>query len=192
MSSASEILERETELDRIAAALDARRHGPGRVVVIEGPAGIGKTRLVARDPRAGQAARLRPAAGDRRRARDARWPGASSARWWSARSSRYSGEVREAILAGPGRRAPSQALDAAPEERPATPSSPARCTRCGGSRPTSSADRPLLITVDDAQWADPPSLRFLGYLARRIADLPIALVVAHPAAGRRHRAARPS
>ena len=41
-----------------------------------------------------------------------------------------------------------------------------------------SATRPLLITVDDAQWADQPSLRFLGYLARRVADLPIALVVA--------------
>ena len=41
-----------------------------------------------------------------------------------------------------------------------------------------SSTRPLLITVDDAQWADQPSLRFLGYLARRVADLPIALVVA--------------
>lgn len=36
----------------------------------------------------------------------------------------------------------------------------------------------LLITVDDAQWADEPSLRFLGHLALRIAELPTALVVA--------------
>ena len=35
-----------------------------------------------------------------------------------------------------------------------------------------------MITVDDAQWADLPSLRFLVYLSRRIADLPIAMVVA--------------
>ena len=41
-----------------------------------------------------------------------------------------------------------------------------------------SVARPLLITVDDAQWADLPSLRFLDYLSRRVADLPIALVVA--------------
>jgi DNA-binding CsgD family transcriptional regulator len=38
--------------------------------------------------------------------------------------------------------------------------------------------RPLLVLVDDLHWADTPSLRFLGYLARRIGDLPIALVTA--------------
>ena len=35
-----------------------------------------------------------------------------------------------------------------------------------------SSTRPLLITVDDAQWSDLPSLRFLSYLSRRVADLP--------------------
>ena len=30
-----------------------------------------------------------------------------------------------------------------------------------------SDDRPLVISVDDAQWADEPSLQFLGFLARR-------------------------
>ncbi len=29
--------------------------------------------------------------------------------------------------------------------------------------------RPLLITVDDAQWSDLPSLRFLSYLSKRVA-----------------------
>ena len=36
---------------------------------------------------------------------------------------------------------------------------------------------PLVMLVDDAQWADQPSLRFLAYLAERLADLPIMLVV---------------
>ena len=49
-------LERETELDCIAAALDGAADGTGSVLVIEGHAGIGKTRLVA-DARA--LARLR-------------------------------------------------------------------------------------------------------------------------------------
>ena len=40
-----------------------------------------------------------------------------------------------------------------------------------------SSTRPLLITVDDAQWADLPSRRFPTYLARRVADLPVAMVV---------------
>lgn len=41
------------------------------------------------------------------------------------------------------------------------------------------ADRsPLLIVVDDAQWADPPSRELLEYLGRRIADLAVLLVLA--------------
>ena len=37
---------------------------------------------------------------------------------------------------------------------------------------------PLLLVVDDAQWADAASLSFLHYLARRVEDLPLLLVVA--------------
>jgi class 3 adenylate cyclase/DNA-binding CsgD family transcriptional regulator len=36
---------------------------------------------------------------------------------------------------------------------------------------------PLLVAIDDLQWSDPQSLRFLAYLAPRIADLPIGLLV---------------
>jgi hypothetical protein len=40
------------------------------------------------------------------------------------------------------------------------------------------ADRePLLLALDDAHWADRPSLRFLLYLAERVEDLAVALVV---------------
>jgi DNA-binding CsgD family transcriptional regulator len=37
---------------------------------------------------------------------------------------------------------------------------------------------PLVLAIDDAHWADLASLRFLGYLARRLEELPVALVVA--------------
>jgi DNA-binding CsgD family transcriptional regulator len=41
------------------------------------------------------------------------------------------------------------------------------------------ADRePLALLVDDAHWADGPSMRALAYLSRRVEDLPIMLVVA--------------
>jgi DNA-binding CsgD family transcriptional regulator len=44
---------------------------------------------------------------------------------------------------------------------------------------------PLLVAVDDAHWADEMSLRFVLYLARRVTDLPVLLLVAaRPAAGR--------
>ena len=36
---------------------------------------------------------------------------------------------------------------------------------------------PLVLTVDDAHWADEPTLRALSFLAGRIADVPIVLVI---------------
>ncbi|MBV8916237.1 MAG: AAA family ATPase [Acetobacteraceae bacterium] len=41
-----------------------------------------------------------------------------------------------------------------------------------------SAGRPLLLAVDDAHWADDPSLRWLAYLARRLEGLRVVLLVA--------------
>src|SRR5580693_7184733 len=37
---------------------------------------------------------------------------------------------------------------------------------------------PLVIAVDDAHWADAPSLRWLAHLAARIEGLPVALLLA--------------
>jgi DNA-binding CsgD family transcriptional regulator len=175
MSSAPQILERDTELARIAEALDSAAAGHGRVLVIEGLAGIGKTRLV-RETR--ELARARgfgrlQATGDDTETAMA-W---GVVRQMVERSvSRYSGEVRRAILQGPAGAA-LEALDVAPEGS-ATDAEVARTLHAlWWVAIDLSASRPLLITVDDAQWSDQPSLRFLGYLARRVADLPIALVV---------------
>src|SRR4051812_18862806 len=41
------ILERDRELDLALGALDAAAAGSGRVVLVSGPAGIGKTRILA-------------------------------------------------------------------------------------------------------------------------------------------------
>jgi DNA-binding CsgD family transcriptional regulator len=39
-------------------------------------------------------------------------------------------------------------------------------------------DAPLLIAVDDIHWADQPSLQHLGFLARRLEGMPVALLLA--------------
>ena len=39
-------------------------------------------------------------------------------------------------------------------------------------------DAPLVLAVDDAHWADDPSLGWLGFLARRVREMPVLLVVA--------------
>ena len=46
---------------------------------------------------------------------------------------------------------------------------------------------PLLLVVDDAQWVDEPSLRFLVYLLGRLSGQPVAVLVG----ARAGRAARP-
>ncbi|WP_109510081.1 helix-turn-helix transcriptional regulator [Nocardioides speluncae] len=170
-------LERETELARIAAALDASATGTGQVLVIEGEAGIGKTRLVEETRRLAKErgfGRLQ-ATGDELE---------SAMAWGVVRQmversiSRYSGATREAIVAGPTGNALS-ALDTAPAGPGAGDAEVARTLHAlWWVAVDLSSTRPLLITVDDAQWSDPPSLGFLNYLSRRVADLPIALVVA--------------
>src|SRR5207249_4439705 len=42
---------------------------------------------------------------------------------------------------------------------------------------------PLLLAVDDAHWGDDSSLRYLSYLAERIADLAVVAVVAQRPGG---------
>ncbi|MEU0881982.1 AAA family ATPase [Lentzea sp. NPDC005914] len=170
-----EPLERDSEIAHIREALDAATRGEGRVVVIEGRAGIGKTRLVheCRELAKQRGFGRLQAVGD----------ALESAMVWGVvrqmveRSvSRYSGEIREKILAGPSGAA-LKALDDA-----ALDPSEAELARTLHSLWWVAVDlsttRPLLITVDDAHWADLSSLQFLVYLSRRIADLPIALVVA--------------
>ena len=39
--------------------------------------------------------------------------------------------------------------------------------------------RPLVIAVDDVQWCDAGSLRFLGYLTRRLEGVPVLVVSTH-------------
>lgn len=40
------------------------------------------------------------------------------------------------------------------------------------------ARAPVALVVDDAHWADAPSLRFLGHLLRRLDGLPVGVVLA--------------
>lgn len=175
MSPSQATLERERELERISAALDSAVAGSGRVVVIEGRAGIGKTRLI-------QATReLAKARGFGRL--QAIGDSLESAMAWGVvrqmveRSvTRYTGEVREAILAGPSGAALRALADAAHD--PSEAELARTLHELWWVAVDLSSTRPLLITVDDAHWADLSSLQYLAYLSRRIADLPIALVVA--------------
>jgi DNA-binding CsgD family transcriptional regulator len=158
------LLEREVEATVLAAAVAGAAAGRGTVVVIEGAAGLGKTRL------------LRHAAGL-----------AAGARVLTASGSDLEhdfgfGVVRQLFerVAAESELEGAAAL-AAPALGHASDASGDRFASLHGLYwlvANLASAQPLLLIVDDAQWADVPSLRFLAYLARRVAELPVALLVA--------------
>ncbi|MBO0818291.1 MAG: ATP-binding protein, partial [Actinobacteria bacterium] len=173
---------------RIDGLLAAARAGRGGVLVITGPAGIGKTTLATEaGERAGRAG-MRVLAG-----RGGELEGGFS--FGVARQlcepllAGAAPAEEEVLLAGAAR----QGLIALGDEAGAAPSaavSERLFTVVHGLYwlvVNASGAGPVLVVVDDLQWADQASLRFLLYLAGRLAGLPVALVLswraAEPGAG---------
>lgn len=166
------LLERERELARIAGRLAEARAGAGGLTVIEGPAGIGKTSL------------LRAVRVQARRA---------GMQVLAGRGSEHERDFGHGVIRQALERAVSE-LDEG--ERAAVTSGPAAHAGAlfdvGRSAVSSEAllhglywlianlaeRRPLVLTVDDAHWADESSIEALAFLARRVDQLPVALVVA--------------
>ncbi len=160
----------------MASALETSAGGNGQLVVIEGPPGIGKSHLVAEIRALAKArgfARMKAVGDEPEQALP--W---GVVRQLVERSIlRYSGDTRQAILAGPAGAALA-AIDRAPDPGADEAVMARTLHALWWVAADLSADRPLLITVDDAHWADLPSQRFFAYLARRLEDLSVTLVVA--------------
>ncbi|HWI06020.1 MAG TPA: AAA family ATPase [Solirubrobacteraceae bacterium] len=153
------LLEREGEIAELRVTVAAMS---GRVVLIEGPAGAGKSALLAEAASLGE-----------HRAFDAR-----------------GGELERGLPFGVVRQLFAQ-VDLAALDGPAELARPALDPRSARAAEPAAvlhglywlcaelAERePLMLAVDDVHWADNPSLRFLAYLGRRIADLPAVVVAA--------------
>ena len=175
------LLEREAELETLGTALDAAREGRGSLLVIEGHAGLGKSQLLAaaRGFAKGCGVRALPAAGSELE-RDFAFGIAL--------------QLLEPVLAAADRAQRERLLDgaaglAAPLLDRAEPPSGGRgeddvfSLLHGLYWLTSNVadDGPLLLAIDDVHWADAPSLRFLLYLAQRLAELPVTAVIARRA-----------
>ena len=166
------MLDRDRELGEILDRLDAARTGTGSALVVEGPGGIGKTELLLA---ADRAARQRDMC-------------VLSARGAELEREFAFGVVRQLLEAsvhapgGAGLMDGAAALSAPVFELTAQGEEEERSFAvlhglywlCASL----SERAPLLVLVDDAHWADPASLAFLAYLARRVEDLSVALVVA--------------
>ena len=170
------LLERKDELARIDGLLAAARAGRGGVVVITGPAGIGKTALLTEaGERAGRAG-MRVLAG-RGGELEGRFSFGVARQLFEPLLAGAAPAEEEALLAGAAR----HGLIALGDDAGATP------PPAGSERlftvvhglywlvVNASGAGPVLVMVDDLHWADQASLRFLLYLADRLAGLPVAL-----------------
>ena len=171
--SSTLLLERDRELATLTALIDEAAAGQARVALVEGPAGIGKTRLMAE---------ARQKAADR----GFRVLAAQSAeleRGFSFGVVRQLFEVEvmsDEALALAGAAGPARAVfePAGAGEGTDARADPSFASLHGLYWVTVnlSEQGPLLLAVDDLHWCDPPSLRFIAYLRRRLEGLPVLVV----------------
>jgi tetratricopeptide (TPR) repeat protein len=170
------LLDRDDTLRQLSTALASVREGQGTTVVVEGSAGTGKSSLLSAAVRAATADGLQ----------------VLRARGGELEQEYAYGMIRqmfEPLMLGASDAVRARLLSraAAPAAATLGLAEPAG-TATGGSfsafhaiywlTVNLSQDRPLLLAVDDVHWSDVSSLRALNYLARRIADLPVVLLVA--------------
>jgi DNA-binding CsgD family transcriptional regulator len=164
-TTAPGLLERDAELAALDGLVAGAVEGRGRLVLIEGPAGIGKSGLLAG---------LRDRAGDDLRV--------LAARAGELEREFAFGVVRQlfeaAVATRPGALAGAAAPAAAVFEAEPGEGEGASFAILHGLYWLTlnlAAERPLLLAVDDLHWCDRPSLRFLAYLARRLDGAPVLL-----------------
>ncbi|HTP20922.1 MAG TPA: AAA family ATPase [Solirubrobacteraceae bacterium] len=169
-------MERDDLLRAITAVLDAVQQGTGQALLLEGHAGMGKTRL-------------HEAALDDARHRGVRVLRAAGAELEQNLAFGVAGQLVRALLTElppAGRRA---FLADAPErvrslagagQDPLEPADPGDLTMSHGlfSVMAGAAEvRPTLLAIDDLHWCDVASLEFVLYVLHRLDELPVSLVM---------------
>jgi DNA-binding SARP family transcriptional activator/tetratricopeptide (TPR) repeat protein len=167
--SPRDLVEREHELRAVGDALARVTSGEGGVVLFEGPAGIGKTRLLDELRRRAEEAGLQVL--------DAR-AGLLEREFAFGVVRQLLEPVADPILmVGPAAAALAALSDAGPPERDAGPAEGSFPILNGLFRLVERIARSgaLVLCIDDLQWSDAASLRFTAYLARRVAALPVLI-----------------
>jgi DNA-binding CsgD family transcriptional regulator len=170
------MLEREAELATLEALLAAARDGDGRLVVVEGSAGIGKTRLLAATRKLAELGEFEVLT-----ARGGELEGEFAfgivRQLFEAPLAAATAEERDELLSGAAGLSASL-LTSAPTSSSGdgAESSFAMLHGLYWLAANFASRKPTLLVVDDLHWADEPSLRWLAYLAHRIEGLPLLLL----------------
>ncbi len=180
---AVELVERDLELGVLAGALDDLCAGAHGLVLVEGPPGIGKTQLTVAAKRLAAARSVRVLA-SRGSQLETDFAFGVVRQLFEPALAGVTG--REELLRGPAGRARG-VFDLAPGEVAdgfdvlhGLYWLTVNLTEAG----------PLLLVLDDVQWCDLASLRFLGFLVRRLEAVPLlVLATARPSALEPHREA---
>ncbi len=175
MAQVHSLAERDEELQTVRDLLGrVGAGGAGGVVVIEGPAGIGKSSLLA--VALDQAGDLGETVGRARASElEQEFPFGVVRQLFEPVLAR--GHCPQSELFA-GAAALARPLVQAGERYSETIEPHAALHGLYWMTANLATDAPVLLVVDDLHWADPPSARFLAYLANRIDDLPIAVIVA--------------
>jgi DNA-binding CsgD family transcriptional regulator len=172
------LLEREQELTQLAGLVDDARAGLGRLVLVEGPPGIGKTRLLeALRARAGEQGMAVLTA--RASELDREFPFGLVRQLFEPLVAGADESRRAALLKGAaGLAAPLLRLGpSTPGDVEADPS-PVNFHALYWLVANLAEEGPVALALDDIHWADPSSLRFLEFLVPRLEGLPVLLAAA--------------
>ncbi|HEX6745397.1 MAG TPA: AAA family ATPase [Solirubrobacteraceae bacterium] len=167
------LIERAVEIEVLDGTVRCLAEGDGGVVVVDAPAGLGKTALLEHATLAAAEAGClvrRAAPGPLER----HFPFGVVRALLEAPLREASEDERAQLLDGAAAPAGTLLLDGA------VPDGASTMLVAHGVLWLCSAlaeQRPLALVIDDAQWADRASLEVLAYLARRIHDLPLLIVV---------------
>jgi hypothetical protein len=175
-SSARPLLERERELAALRAAVDSSRSGDGQLVVIHGAAGIGKTRMLSEARRlASEFEVLGARAGEL----EGDFAFGIVRQLFEGPLANAHADVRAELLADAAGLAAPLFTGIPSESAPkAAETSFAMLHGLYWLAANFALRRPTLVMVDDLHWADEPSLRWLGYLTRRLEGLPLLVLAA--------------